>query len=309
MKTYLDILRNIVENGTPKQPVRFGSDGKAVPVENGTIGTFMEVFRHDMSTGFPLLTTKKMAWKSIRVELEGFIKGITDKRWFQERGCGIWNEWSNPQHPDVKASLHKKNAQELCNDLGPIYGYQWRNFDAHYGPVDFYRGEWEDCSNGVSKGSDQLATILERLRTNPYDRRMVCSAWNPNQIHMMALPPCHYAYNVVVYGKKLNLVWHQRSIDTCLGLPFNIASYALLLLLLAKEANLEPGELVGTLSDCHVYENHIAGAKLQLEREPRALPKVSIPDEGWTGVLNWTWDKVVLEGYDPHPTIKMDVTV
>lgn len=283
MQAYLDILKNILDNGIPKQPVRFDYSGKPIPVSNGTIGTFAEIFRHDMSDGFPLLTTKKMAFRTIRVELEGFIKGITDKKWYQERGCKIWDEWKNPTSEDY-------------NDLGPIYGYQWRSFDEDY--VGEKRG-----------GADQLALIVERLKQNPYDRRMVCSAWNPNQIHLMALPPCHFSWNVVVYGNKLNLIWHQRSCDHYLGVPFNIASYAMLLLLLAKEADLESGELVGTLNDCHLYENQIEQAKLQLTREPKALPVVEIPDENWSGIFNWTHEDCITFNYAPHPAIKAEVTV
>lgn len=303
MRQYLDMLNNVLENGVPKQPVRFNSDGVPIPVSNGTIGTFAEIFRHDMSKGFPLLTTKKMAWKPIRVELEGFIKGITDKKWYQDRGCRIWDEWHNPKSNDT-------------NDLGPIYGYQWRKFCEHFGDWSIWEvgepnagGEYQMATNrnGISSGADQLKLIVNNLRTNPYDRRMVCSAWNPNQIDMMALPPCHFSWNVVVYGNKLNLIWHQRSCDLFLGVPFNIASYALLLLLLAKEGGLEPGELVGTLNDCHLYENQIEQAKLQLTRVPSVLPAVSLnPDKN---IFDWTYEDVIIENYVASPSIKSDVTV
>lgn len=285
MKSYLNILENIINKGQPKQPVRFDTQGIPIPVSNGTIGTFAEIFRHDMSEGFPLVTTKKMAWKPILVELEGFIKGVTDKSWYQERGCRIWNEWKNPKSNDD-------------NDLGPIYGYQWRKFGVGYG--DYTRGKDE---------GDQLKTIVDRLKTNPYDRRMVCSAWSFNQIPEMALPPCHFVWNVVVYGNKLNLIWHQRSCDHILGVPFNIASYAMLLLLLCKESGLQPGELVGTLNDCHVYNNQLEGANVQLSRQPYPLPTVTIPDDSWSGIFNWTHKDVVLENYQCHPALKFDVTV
>jgi thymidylate synthase len=342
MQEYLRILKNVLENGQSKQPVRRGPNGEIIPVENGTVGTFCEIFRHNMDDGFPLITTKKMAFKSIRVELEGFIKGVTDKKWFQDRGCKIWDEWCKPElvpeyvddncklvsrqesdnfNPDYlersllagkyrKTTKAEKDKFALYeDDLGPIYGYQWRRFGQEYYHKD--EREWRQYSPGVLYGKDQLKSIVDQLHANPYDRRMLCSAWNPNQMHMMALPPCHYAWNVVVYGDRLNLVWNQRSCDIFLGVPFNIASYAMLLLLLAKEANLKPGELVGTLHDCHIYDNQINQAKLQLTRDPYDLPKVSIvPMDGRDfSIFNWTWEDVVIANYKHHPAIKAEVTV
>lgn len=324
MKAYLDILRNVLENGQPKQPVRFNAEGKPVPVENGTIGTFCEIFRHDMSKGFPLLTTKKMAFKTLCIELEGFIKGITDKEWYKSRGCKIWNEWANPVVVDQALEdahnkvgyIDRKHIQEATNDLGPIYGYQWRKFGKHYGEWKFEDvgepnsvGECQttDNRNGVDEGFDQLKTIADRLRENPHDRRMFCSAWNPNQTHLMALPPCHIIWNVVVYGNKLNLTFLMRSTDYVLGAPFNIASYAILLKLLAKHAKLEEGELVGIFSDCHIYDNHIEQAKLQLTREPLPLPFLELTHDG--DIFNWTHEDVKLIDYKYHPPIKAEITV
>lgn len=306
MKAYQDILRNVLENGVPKQPVRFDSEGNPVPVENGTIGTFCEVFRHDMSEGFPLLTTKKMAFKTMCVELEGFIQGITDKNWYKERKCRIWNEWANPLAvKEVLEShgpeLEKKEVQEQVNDLGPIYGYQWRKFDQHYGEASILDHRDGIDPNGVWLGFDQLKSIADKLKENPYDRRMVCSAWNPNQLHMMALPPCHYSFTVVVYGNKLNLCWKQRSVDTAYGLPFNIASYAILLLLLAKHANLIPGELSGILEDCHLYNNQIEGAKIQLKRTPLKLPTIELTHKG--SIFDWTHEDIILKNYACHDKI------
>lgn len=327
MKEYLRILKNVLTNGVPKQPTRYDSNGVAVPVENGTVGTFCEVFRHDMSQGFPLLTARKMPWKSIRVELEGFIKGITDKKWFQERGCKFWNEWANPQQvekeleklkdhvgdlaeyhgdhdiiTDFNEAKEKKQLQADLSDLGPIYGYQWRKFGQIYNNI----GTMD--SDGIKYGYDQLKYIVNTLKKNPYDRRMVCSAWNPNQLHLSALPACHCMFGVVVYGNKLNLWWVQRSNDFYLGNPSNIASYGLLLLLLAKESGLEPGTLHGTFSDCHLYSNQIDAAKELLTRSEIPLPTVTIPDD-WGGIYDWTWDKVNLEGYQCHEALSMAVTV
>ena len=326
---YKEILENIIKNGKTKQPVRFDSNNNPIPVENGTIGTFCEIFRHDMSSGFPLTTLRRMPFKSMSVELEGFIKGITDKKWYQDRGCKFWNEWANPQKveerikdieyfqpmPGISSySVDKKTIQKDVTDLGCIYGYQWRNFGQHYGnevPFSTYT-LLEEKLNGVEDGFDQLKSIVDKLKSNPYDRRMVCSAWNPNQSHMMALMPCHYSFTVVVYEDRLNLCWKQRSVDSILGLPNNIASYAILLLLLCEESGLKPGELVGILEDCHIYENHLETTKELLKREEKELPQVKIkrkPD-GSFSIFDWTWDEVELLNYNPHPKLDMgSVTV
>ena len=534
MKAYLDIVKNVLENGYEKYPVRYNhNSGEWEPVDGGvkTIALPNVLFTHDMSEGFPLLTTKKMAWRSIRVELEGFIKGITDKRWFQERGCTIWNEFSLVDSRASKLEWeNRKIYQEKSNDLGPIYGANWRNFNGsyttkpnanipyqplkksidnkiynhpkygdyiiieklsnksriqfidtgysyfvrtcnlnrnqvkdpyakiHYGvaclgkpnrDLDYFdvayrtwtnmlkrcydprdkdyhnygaRGvhvcnDWlvfefflEDFSkipnfhlkqqdpsytldkdikgnglrydldsciwaskeqqhsyrstsilfdaidpNGVIyysqtnlnkfckdrnldsadankrlngkypykvkgwdfinkrqlmdksiyQGTDQLKNIVDTLKTNPSDRRMVCSAWNPNQIAHMALPPCHYVWNVTVIGGKVHLFWAQRSCDLMLGVPFNIASYALLLELLAKEAGLPAGNLSGMLVDCHIYENQLEGAKEQITREPYPLPKIEVLDrDGKFDIFDWEYNDVKLHDYRHHDRIK-----
>ena len=312
MKAYLDIVRRVLNEGKPKVPVRM-VDGKAIPVDGGvkTIGLPNVVFSHDMSEGFPLLTSKKMATKAMMVELEGFIGGQTDKQWYLDRGCKIWAEWANPEAvrnvlfdrygtDDVDWET-KKAVQAEVSDLGPIYGYQWRRFGEQY--MD------DDIDDAVQNGTDQLLNIVRTLNTNYNDRRMVCSAWNPNQLHMMALPPCHLIWNVCVYEDKLNLAWMQRSNDAFLGIPFNIASYATLLLLLAKEANLKPGNLSGFLVDFHLYENQIDLVSTQIEREPYPLPTAYIPDDNWQGIFDWTHEDIVIENYESHPAIKVPVVV
>jgi len=246
--------------------------------------TFGQIFKHNMCGSFPLLTTKTMAYKSMWVELEGFIKGITSKRWYQERNCNIWNEWSNPQN-------------ENENDLGPIYGYQWRRFNEAY----------DENDNGSLNGYDQLKYIVETLKSDPESRRMVCSAWNPIQIDSMALPPCHVLWNVVVIGNKINLLWHQRSCDLMLGVPFNIASYATLLLLLAQEADLSPGVLQGTFADCHIYEDHIEGAEEQLSRSPKPLPTVSLGE--YNSIYEWNSEGAGVFNYEPHSKIYFPIAV
>lgn len=307
MDRYLSIVRDVLEFGKWKKPVRHQPDGTAVELANDTLALPNVLFSHHMKNGFPLLTTKKMPLKTILVELEGFIKGITDKQWFKDRGCNIWNEWANPEKVFHEYKLREKNPylpyqtkQEVAlelNDLGPIYGHQWRNFNGEepYGPV----------------GADQLKTIVDTLHKNPYDRRMVCSAWNPNQIDQMALPPCHWGWNVTVIDDEINLFWVQRSCDLMLGVPFNIASYAALLMLLAKESGFKPGNLSGMLVDCHIYRNHLDGAYEQLKREPKTLPKLDIKDRnGKFSIFDWEASDVELIGYDSHPKLKFgEVTV
>lgn len=324
MKAYLDIVKNVLEYGTEKLPERKLEGGRKL--ENSTIGLPNQIFSHDMSQGFPLLTTKKMSLKNIAIELEGFIKGITDKKWYKERGCNIWNEWANPQKVAADGFEANKNgeywvkskAQEQIDDLGPIYGYQWRKFDQHYGEYKTWEvgepnagGEfqWDNNSNGVDKGHDQLKNIVISLKDYPNDRRMVCSAWNPNQINMMALPPCHFCWVVTVYNNRLNLFWGQRSCDLPLGVPYNIASYALLLKLLAKVGGFECGNLTGALIDCHIYSNQIEAMKEQVKREPRKLPTLDIICDGEFDIFQWTHSDLWLIDYNPQEKIKMEVTV
>jgi thymidylate synthase len=316
MQEYLRILKNVLTNGQPKQPTRFAPNGEAILVENETIASFGETFRFNMSRGeFPLLTCRKMPFKSMAVEVEGFIKGITYKKWYQERGCKYWDYWANPVEVQkslsdavvddkdrdsfqAKIDLRKKIQAELT-DLGPVYGYQWRKFGQIYdnnGSMD---------SDGIKYGFDQFKYIVDTLKTNPYDRRMVCSAWNPNQRHLMALQPCHYSFNVVVIGNKLNLVYHMRSVDWILG--SNLGLYGLLLTLLSKESGLEPGTLMGTYSDCHIYNNHIANAMELLKKEPLPLPSIEFSE--WNGIWNWKAEHTVLKDYVSHPPMKFEVTV
>src|SRR3989338_751832 len=257
MKAYLDIVKKILEEGIEKTD-RTGT---------GTISIPGIIFEHDMAMGFPLLTTKKMPFKIIATELEFFIKGLTDKKWLIDRNCHIWDEWANPEKaPYGHDEVSKKRMLEE-RDLGPVYGFQWRHFGAPYYNYD---------SDYTGQGVDQLKYVVDTLKTNPADRRLIVSAWNPTAKNQMALPPCHYSFQITVIGNKLNLLWNQRSGDVMLGLPFNIASYATLLHLFAKETKIEAGRLVGFLGDVHIYANHVAGAKEQLARDPNkyTLPKL-----------------------------------
>jgi thymidylate synthase len=329
MKSYLNIVEKVLAEGVEKHN-RTGVNALTIPGY---------LFEHDMAEGFPLLTTKKMATRAIMVELEGFLRGITSKKWYQERGCRIWDEWANPKAVErrmiqwqndhvkeyedrkslVEASVKlQKQFQKEENDLGPIYGYQWRKFGQHYGPLHYtpnekYPGQGVWHPNGANHGEDQLKTILTKLKNNPTDRRMVCSAWNPNQIPMMALPPCHYAWTVIMIEDTLNLIWKQRSCDLMLGVPFNIASYAALQLLLCKFSGFKPGKLQGLLEDCHIYVNHIEGAKEQLTRTPLDLPEAYITvdpfDIDAEDIVKWTYKDIKFLKYNSHPKIPFEVAV
>ena len=290
MKAYLDIVKNVLEKGV-KVETRQGIPAYTIA---GAI------FEHDMSKGFPLLTTKKMSFRLISTELEFFINGITDKEWLRGRNNHIWNEWAKPQkapygHDDASK---KKMLEE--RDLGPIYGFQWRHFNASYINYD---------SDYTGKGIDQLKKIVETLKTNPRDRRMIVSAWNPLQFNEMALPPCHYSFQITTIGDKLNLMWNQRSVDTMLGLPFNIASYALLLHLLAKETGFKEGKLVGFLADVHLFENHIEGAREQLSRDPNKYPLPKIETENWKSVFGWKNEDTKIIDYQSYDKIKFKIAI
>jgi len=290
MKAYLDIVKNILENGE-KVDTRTGV--KAYTIAGA-------IFEHDMSKGFPLLTTKKTPLRLVSTELEFFINGITDKKWLQDKNNHIWDEWAKPQKAPYGHDEASKKRMFEERDLGPIYGFQWRHFNA---PYENYNSDYKE------KGFDQLQKVIETLKTNPRDRRMIVSAWNPLQFNEMALPPCHYAFQVTVIGDKLNLLWNQRSVDTMLGLPFNIASYGLLLHLLAKEAGLKEGKLVGFLADVHIYENHADGAKEQLSRDPNKYPLSKIETENWKSIFDWKAEDTKVINYQSHDKIHFEIAV
>ncbi|MDD4995320.1 MAG: thymidylate synthase [Patescibacteria group bacterium] len=290
MKAYIDIVKKILDQGERKAN-RTGVD---------TIAIAGAMFEHDMSKGFPLLTTKKMPFKCIASELEFFIKGLTDKQWLQERNNHIWDEWASPAKVPYGHGAETKARMAAERDLGPIYGFQWRHFNADYAGFD---------KDHAGQGVDQLKQVVETLKKNPNDRRMIVSAWNPSKIAEMALPPCHYSFQVTVINNKLNLLWNQRSVDTMLGLPFNITSYALLLHLLAKEAGLAEGKLVGFLADTHIYVNHLDGAKEQISRDPNQYPLPRIATDNFTSIFDWKYDDTKLADYQSFPAIKFEIAV
>jgi thymidylate synthase len=253
------------------------------------------MFEHNISEGFPLLTTKKMWVKSIFAELEFFIKGITSKKWLEDRSCTIWREWANPKIVPYGHDEETKKKMMGEDDLGAIYSFQYRHFGAPY------------SKNSATGGVDQIKEAINLLKTNPNSRRIIVTAWNPVQLDEAALPACHYGYQLIVQGDKLNLLWSQRSVDVALGLPYNIASYAMLLMLYALESGFKPGKLIGFLGDTHIYTNHIDGLKEQLSRETLELPKLTIPN--FTSIFDWEYTQFEIDNYHPHPAIKFDIAV
>jgi thymidylate synthase len=322
-KSYQSLLQDILDNGVEKGD-RTGT---------GTISVFGRQIRHKMSEGFPLLTTKKMHWKSITTELLWFLRGDTNIKFLLDYDCHIWdgdaykNYLEETQH---EASYTKEEFINLIKtdkvwanvwgDLGPIYGKQWRKWAPEVGEIN-------------KGGVDQIQNLIRELKTNPDSRRLMVSAWNVGELDQMVLPPCHYGFQlytrpttrdekIVNPGKyrALSLMWNQRSVDTFLGLPFNIASYGLLLEIIAKEVNMIPDELIGNLGDTHLYSNHIEQAKEQIGRTPYDLPKIEITERNWylhhkvkehlgeksfeEKIMSYRPDCFELIGYESHPKIK-----
>lgn len=278
MKTYLDTLRNILDDGVQRGD-RTGT---------GTIGVFGTQMRFDLSKGFPMMTTKKVALRLVLVELLWFLQGRTDKRWLNDRNCHIWDEWGGI-------------------NVGPAYGWQWRNFGAEYDPE--YVAGWQPSCNGV----DQISNVIESLKKDPEGRRHIVTAWNPEDLSDMALPPCHMMFQFFVADGKLSCQLYQRSADMFLGVPFNIASYALLTHIIAKEVGLDVGEFIWVGGDTHIYLNHIEQVTEQLSREPYQLPTLTIADDvprSEGDILpNYSESDFVLTNYTHHPTIKAPVAV
>jgi len=348
-KQYLKLLKDILENGVEKQD-RTGT---------GTISVFGRQIRHDMSKGFPLLTTKKMYWKGIVTELLWFLRGDTNIKYLVDNDCHIWdgdayknyiedwrsrknNEWHLTQEEFINKIKTDDEFAKRWGELGPIYGKQWRS--------------WEYYCGGGDCNVDQIQNSINLLKTDPDSRRNIVSAWNVGELDKMTLPPCHnffqfytrdltikeklnyvrnkwprvvnedgwnnlyvdsgdaeewlmtFGINEIIPQRAISLMWNQRSVDTFLGLPFNIASYALLLEIIAKEVNMVPDELIGTLGDVHLYKNHIEQAKEQMSREPMDLPDVRLRNyENLESLLNTKYSKtkmIQLWHYDSHPTIK-----
>ncbi len=264
MRTYLDLMREVLEGGAEKGD-RTGT---------GTRSVFGRQLRFDLGAGFPILTTKKLHFKSIAYELLWFLRGESNIAYLKENGVRIWDEWADAQ-----------------GELGPVYGVQWRS--------------WPVADGGAV---DQIAEVVAQIRSNPNSRRLMVSAWNVGQLEQMALPPCHLLFQFYVAEGRLSCQMYQRSADIFLGLPFNIASYALLNLMMAQVCDLQPGELIISLGDCHLYSNHFEQAGLQLTREPYPLPRIQLnPAVG--SIFDFDYSDFTLLDYQAHPHIKAPVAV
>lgn len=255
------------------QIMRVGTE-KSDRTGTGTLSIFGHQMRFDLSAGFPVVTTKKVHMRSVIVELLWFLSGSTNVSWLQERGVSIWDEWADAD-----------------GELGPVYGHQWRSWPTPAG-----------------EHIDQIAAVVESIRTNPDSRRHIVSAWNVAEVGDMALPPCHTLFQFYVADGKLSCQLYQRSADVFLGVPFNIASYALLTMMMAQVTGLEPGEFVHSFGDAHLYLNHLDQARLQLSREPRALPTMAL-NPAITRLDEFTYDDFTLQDYDPLPGIKAPIAV
>ena len=312
-KQYQGILRKLVLYGKEKGD-RTGT---------GTLSYFGEQIRHNMEDGFPLLTTKKMAIKTMMTELKWFLKGDTNIKYLVDNGCNIWNgdaykRYKNVWEYDLDEPLSMEGFVEriktdddfarVWGELGPIYGNQWREWGSHYETNNIL-----GTTTLRKPGIDQIQNLIEQLKTNPDSRRLMVSAWNVDKLDQMVLPPCHYGFQLYTRDstreekivnpgkyKVVSLMWNQRSCDTFLGLPFNIASYATLLQLIADECDMIAGELIGNLGDVHLYKNHIQQAKEQINREPYKLPTIQLSN---VDILKGEFDYEII-GYESHPTIK-----
>ena len=264
MKQYHDLMRHVLEHGVKKED-RTGT---------GTVSVFGYQMRYNLAEGFPLVTTKKLHTKSIIHELLWFLKGDTNIKYLKDNGVRIWDEWADEN-----------------GDLGPVYGYQWRNWPTPDG-----------------RHIDQITQVIDMIKNNPDSRRLIVSAWNVADINNMKLPPCHAFFQFYVANGKLSCQLYQRSADIFLGVPFNIASYAVLMMMVAQVCNLQLGDFVHTLGDAHLYSNHIEQANLQLSRDFRPLPTLKINPEV-KSIFDFKIEDFTLENYDPHPHIKAEVAV
>ncbi|MGX9133971.1 thymidylate synthase [Rummeliibacillus sp. JY-2-4R] len=314
MKQYLDLCRHILENGNDKGD-RTGT---------GTLSVFGYQMRYNLQDGFPLMTTKKTAFRLIATELLWFLKGDTNVRTLIAQNNHIWDEWAfekwvnseeykgpdmtdfghrvltdeafKQQYDEQMANFQKKIIEDESfaqkfGDLGPVYGKQWRS--------------WPDAKGGTI---DQIQNVIESIKKNPNSRRHIVTAWNPAEVDDMALPPCHSLFQFYVADGKLSCQLYQRSADVFLGVPFNIASYALLTHLIAKECGLEVGDFVHTLGDAHIYKNHLEQVNEQLTRKPKSLPKLVIKTDK-ESIFDYELEDLVIEGYDPYPRISAPISV
>ena len=279
-QAYLDLLQHVLSHGSEKGD-RTGT---------GTLSHFGAQLRFDLADGFPLLTTKKVHFKSIVYELFWFLSGSTHVDYLQENGVRIWNEWATAEQT--------ARFNRPVGDLGPVYGHQWRNYGATKDENGIYNND----------GIDQITQVIEQIKNNPNSRRLIVSGWNPAEAEQVALPPCHTLFQFFVADNKLSCQLYQRSADLFLGVPFNIASYALLTHMVAQVCGLEVGEFVWTGGDCHIYQNHREQVELQLTRELYTLPTLTL-NPNVTDIFAFNYDDISVDGYESHPAIKAKVAV
>ena len=281
-QAYLDLLQYVLDKGTEKGD-RTGT---------GTLSHFGAQLRFDLQAGFPLMTTKKVHFKSIAYELLWFLSGSTHVDYLQKNNVRIWNEWATSEQTAL--------FNRLEGDLGPIYGHQWRNYSA---------SKNADGNNTYNNdGVDQITEVIEQIKTNPNSRRLIVSGWNPAEANQVALPPCHTLFQFFVADNKLSCQLYQRSADLFLGVPFNIASYALLTHMVAQVCGLEVGEFIWTGGDCHIYQNHREQVELQLSRSPLTLPTLKLNADVDT-IFDFSYEDISVENYESHPAIKAKVAV
>lgn len=277
MKNYLNLLQDVLENGEKKED-RTGT---------GILSVFGRQLRFDLTKGFPLVTTKKVHFKSIVYELLWFLRGDTNIQYLNDNGVHIWDEWADNH-----------------GNLGPIYGEQWRKCP-EYIPPHYYEYGYDTNQKYI----DQIKSVVISLKNNPNSRRHIVSSWNVGMLDMMELPPCHILFQFYVsHGNRLSLQLYQRSADMFLGVPFNIASYSLLLMMMAQVTGYEPYEFIHTFGDTHIYLNHIDQVKEQLSRDPKEIPMIEL-NKSINSIFDFKYEDIKLVGYDPHPTIKGDVSV
>ncbi|MGB2139570.1 MAG: thymidylate synthase [Psychrobacter sp.] len=283
-QAYLDLLQYVLANGTEKGD-RTGT---------GTLSHFGAQLRFDLAEGFPLLTTKKVHFKSIVYELLWFLSGSTHVDYLQQNNVRIWNEWATAEQT--------ARFNRPAGDLGPVYGHQWRNYGATKNTDESDNNVYND------DGVDQISQLIEQIKTNPNSRRLIVSGWNPSEASQVALPPCHTLFQFFVADNKLSCQLYQRSADLFLGVPFNIASYALLTHMIAQVCDLEVGEFIWTGGDCHIYQNHREQVELQLTRDLYQLPTLSLNPKV-KDIFAFTFEDISVNGYESHPAIKAKVAV
>ena len=280
MQQYLNLLNLVLEQGSQKSD-RTGT---------GTASVFGHQMRFDLSQGFPIVTTKRVHFRSVAIELLWFLRGDTNVQYLQDNKVSIWNEWSTGEQT--------ARFGRPAGELGPVYGHQWRNFGATKNADGSYNND----------GFDQLEWLINEIKTNPNSRRLIVSGWNPDEANQVALPPCHTLFQFFVQHGKLSCQLYQRSADIFLGVPFNIASYALLTHMMAQVCGLDVGDFVWTGGDCHLYSNHIEQAKLQLSRTPLPLPQLKLNPE-INNLFDFSFADIELLNYQHHAAIKADVAV